>query len=99
MLCALTARKLKPATAQSREAFMRTATSRRPTRRLGAVRHDPQRGGSDEAICFGRLHGTLDDLRRTESAHGYSEQAIARVQRAKASRRSAVPSPQAPRST
>lgn len=78
MVCALTARKLRPGTfEQFREAFMAPVREgRMPAswRRFEMVRgtEDP-----DEVICFGIFDGTAEELRASAALVGYEQQQAA----------------------
>jgi len=75
MLCALTARRLKPGTFERfREVFLRHETLENPPEgymRFNMIRNTE---GPDEAVCFGFFDGTVDGLRRTAAEQGYAEQ-------------------------
>lgn len=75
MICALTVRKLRPATFEEfRDAFMRYEHLDDPPPeflRLFMVRNAEQ---PDEVICFGLFDGSAEELRRVAAEQGYAQQ-------------------------
>ena len=75
MLCALTARTLKPGTfEQFRETFMRYENLEDPP--SGYVQFNMIRNAKnpDQVICFGFFDGTVDELRRAAAEQDYAGQ-------------------------
>ena len=75
MICALTARTLKPGTFdQFRAEFLRDFDAQNPPAgwvRFNMVRHADR---PDEVITFGFFDGTVEQLRAASAEQGYSDQ-------------------------
>jgi hypothetical protein len=73
MLCALTVRQLKPGTFEQFAEAMRPGDGDAPP--AGWVRFNMLRDTTDEnrVVTFGFFDGTLEELDRSQTDHGYAE--------------------------